>query len=253
MSKNGKKKQNDSGSSSSSSEEGSSSDDNMSVEEKTPPAKKKATSNKFVTPKSKSSSDPKDSADLELDLPTFSLQNENGKPLDPSRYELWSFRLPASLPLTALEGCELSIPSSATANVTGGALSSADDDNSPATFEGDKGDSYCFRWGNKVENDSFRLLIPQNQGAGSDSDDDSYDGTRNNGENKKLLAPTEMPFQRHINVVSQMEELVATKVAPGADRAPKADAKSAVKASGPFTKLRKAYQHRPQKQGLKRR
>ena len=200
---------------------------------------------------------------LRLDPPKFSLggdnssQNGNNGELDSNRYELWSFRLPASIPIQDLDGCELTVPATAAASAAGGILSApaaengkaaaaaaAASSNNPFSFATKNGDNYTLRWGHQVENESFRVLVPY-----KDGDDESEDEDNDNNNKKQFLAPANAPFQRHINVVSVVEEVSETKLAPGMETAPKPN----LVTRGIPHQMRRAYQHVPQKTGLKRR
>lgn len=189
---------------------------------------------------------------LRLDVPDFSL-GDNGTEFDSDRYELWSVRLPALTNIQDLDGCEMMIPETASASVAGGTVAApaaengkVAPNNQPFSFATTKGDNYTLRWGQKVENESFRVLLQQ---KGDDSDDDDEEESNESNKKKKFLSPANAPFQRHVNVVSALEDVSETKLAPGTLTAPKPD----LVTRGVQHKMRRAYQHVPQKTGLKRR
>lgn len=188
---------------------------------------------------------------LRLEPPAFSMNNGE---LDPNRYELWSFRLPSSIPIQDLDGCEMTIPAAARDSTAGGTLSapsgkdngnSTTSSNGAFSFATQKGENYTMRWGHKVENESFRVLVPNNDDDDDMDDDDDDDDNKK----KKFLSPANATFQRHINVASVVEEVSETKLAPGRESAPTPD----LVTRGIQHSMRRAYKHVPQKTGLKRR
>ncbi|CAB9508067.1 expressed unknown protein [Seminavis robusta] len=244
--------------------------------DKTPSTKRSAAS----IPKSSAKKTPPKS--LGLDPPTFSLEESNGTSrhhgnngvsLDPDRYELWSIRLPTSVQVSALDGTQISIPMAPAACATGAGIlnppedGDSSDDGKPYSLKNKKGETFTLRWGNPAETESFRLLVPNpgnnnRKKAPVDSDeDDSSDDSDDDEEEKKqsakkkkdnTLIPANVPFQRHLKLVSFLKEVPATQLAPGSDRAPAPNV-STTQTGGPTVKLRKAYDTVPQKTGLKRR
>ena len=232
-----------SSSSSSDSDGGNSSSDESNVPVKMKPARPPAVSAAVLREQ------------LRLDVPTFSLgDSDNGTVFDSDRYELWSVRLPALTNIQDLDGCEMMIPETASAIVAGGTVAAAASENGKVvptnqafSFATTKGDNYTLRWGQKVENESFRVLV-QHKGEDSDDEDEEEENNESN-KKKKFLSPANAPFQRHVNVVAALEDVSETKLAPGTLTAPKPD----LVTRGIQHKMRRAYQHVPQKTGLKRR
>ena len=162
-----------------------------------------------------------------LDPPSFrlpSLSNEE----NPNRYELWTVRLPAGLNLQDLQGVNL---------------------RHDETLESD-GSKYLVQLGHAAENESFRVLVPEDTASNDreqDSDGDSDDSDGKNDKNNKtnsskrhhkqqrLMVPVPQPLARHWNVV-QHTVLSEAEVAPRADQAPT-----------PCVPLRHAYSHVPKK------
>jgi hypothetical protein len=247
----------------SSDSESSSSDESLPSRRRTSTSgKSEATPNKEVV--RQSSTKP-----IQLKVPSFSLKS---RVIDSDRYELWSIRLPASLPVEALDGCELAVPSVAASCASGGPVAApVDEDPSTAkknnkehlaSFSTQKGDIFALRWGNPVENETFRVLVPHpRHNRAGDDDDDKDEDYREDGQDdsdkqsesdKGSLIPARKPFKRHMNVVSFLEEQSAMKMAPGADRAPEPNVRTTV-TGAPQVKLRRAYESVQQKAGLKQR
>lgn len=158
------------------------------------------------------------------------------------RYELWTVRLPATVNLVDLEGCQLQLDSktNGAAGPLASTIASASSNNNNNTFDSHDGILYSFQWGNKVENESFRVLVPQKTVENGDDDSESEnESVPKNGE--LLFVPATTPFVRHLNVT---QALAVTE----SERAPCRD-------GGPPAKdpVRHAYAHVPQKTGLKRR
>jgi hypothetical protein len=155
--------------------------------------------------------------------PSFRLPDD----FDSSRYELWTVRLPVAAEADDINGLELALS-----------------DPSSQNFESN-GSKYTFQYGHPVENESFRLLLPKEKDKDdkdSDSGDDSDDSDDEKDDEKLYLYPTKIPFTRHVNVVAAVPMQAETELAPRLDNAPK-----------PVVTVRRAYQHVPQKKGLKRR
>ena len=162
---------------------------------------------------------------LKLSPPEFSLDN------DSSSYELWTFRLPVSIPLADLDKVEL--------DVSG--------DGYCGTFES-KEKKYKIQLGDSVENESFRVLVPDqlHQGSGVDESDDDDAAHERIHSNKKTseghLLPSSTPFSRHLNVSVATKEMNETALAPRIENSPT-----------PEDKVRHAYAPVAQRAGLKRR
>jgi hypothetical protein len=144
----------------------------------------------------------------ELAPPTFRL------PENPDRFELWTVRLPRDVDPADLNGCHLQL------NLQ-----------QDQEFAGRNGKKYTFQWGDPVENESFRLLLPKEP-----DDDDSDD------DDDRFLYPTKMKFQRHVKIAAAIENTEDVDLAP-----------SAAKAPPPVDDIRHAYASIPQRKGLKRR
>lgn len=190
------------------------------------------------TTKPKEAPKPPPSAPKILDIPNFSLEE---KTFDSSRYELWSIRLPTSMPIQDLDGCELAVPASASRIVPCGSVAAdTSEDAKPVSFTAKDEQKYSFRWGHFVENDSFRVMLPKEE-EGEDEEE-----MQDTDPSSKYLRPSSVSFQRHINVVYHTEEVSETKLAPGITNAPKPSLQEGMK-------MRIAYESVPQKSGLKRR
>ena len=236
-----------SGSSSSSSESdgGDSSSDESDVPVKMKPARPPSVSAEMLR------------ESLILDPPSFSLgdSSEDGTTteFDSDRYEIWSFRMPVSISIQDLDGCEIMVPDTKTASVRGGIVAAPAGNNGAATksdhpvsIPTKNGGTCTLRWGHKVENESFRVLMERKE---DDSDDESDELAASKSKKKKFLSPVNAAFQRHINVVSALEVVPETKLAPGTSTAPVPD----LVTRGVQHQMRQAYKHVPQKTGLKRR
>jgi len=165
------------------------------------------------------------SAESVLPPPTFSLPAD----FDDDRYELWTVRLPASAEAADLDGLKLDLKNPASQH-----------------FES-QGSKYTFQLGHAVENESFRLLLPNkpyNKAAAAANTDSSDEGdsSQDSDEDLKYVYPTHLPFQRHLNIVTAVPVLHETELAPRIDNAPIVT-----------VPLRRAYQPVAQKTGLKRR
>jgi hypothetical protein len=158
--------------------------------------------------------------------PSFRLADDVAA--ESSRFELWTVRLPQAVDSDDINGLELSVS-----------------DPSSQNFESN-GSKYTFQWGHPVENESFRLLLPKTKeekkkekSSDSDSDDDDSD---DDDDERYYLYPTNIPFTKHVNVVSAVPLQAETDLAPRVENAPAA-----------LVPIRRAYQHVPPKKGLKRR
>jgi hypothetical protein len=130
-------------------------------------------------------------------------------------YELWTFRLPLGIDVDDLKN--LVFDPSDPSSVTFKASSSTQ--------------KYSLSIGHSVENESFRVLIP-NQKEDDDDEEDEEEPT--------ILVPSQLRFQKHFNVVQAVSVPRETELAPSSD-VPLPDS------------VRRAYGHVPQKRDLKRR
>ena len=143
-----------------------------------------------------------------LDVPTFAL------PLNEERYELWTIRMPSSLPLNDIHELSFSLPTEDNPSII------QTRENATASHAS----NYAFQWGHVVENESFRLLVPD---TAKNEDSEEHQWMR--------TAP--WTFQKHLNVVvvpSLAVNSTETTVEHAVER-------------------RRAYAPVPQKTGLKRR
>lgn len=152
----------------------------------------------------------------EIELPKFQLDG-----FDPDRHELWSVRLPADLPLKALD----KLNSEQDGNWPENSLSTT------IVFKGRKGDSddgtnsTSWHFTSASETSHCRLFITR-------EDDD------------QSLYPVPHKFDRHVTIVptTALQEISDLNVAPPIEQAP-----------SPVEDVRHAYAPVPQKQHLKRR
>lgn len=172
---------------------------------------------------------------LQLDPPKFTV-DENNEDL-----ELWSFRLPVSLSVSALKGIKYH-PSKGY-----------------ATFSAD-GKEYRLQLMKDADMESFRVLVPQvtNKAKGggkgenggddddkssssSSDDDDDEEGEGADGETTKgMLQPSKKAFSKHFQVLSSVPTLTESQLAP-------------LEGPPPADKMRHAYAPVAQRTGLKRR
>jgi len=150
---------------------------------------------------------------------------------DNSRYELWSIRLPKTMDVKILDGTTLSAGVDATAHAdeSGASLGTFQHLNKDC----DDKEEYAFTNGHSTENQSFRVLKPEQ--------DDQQSG----GQNYSIyLVPSTKAFDRHINITKSVctKDPVWTDLAPRMERAPK-----------PKDNMVHAYSPIPQISGLKRR
>ena len=150
---------------------------------------------------------PKKNPSLKIEPPEFSLDN------NVDDYELWTFRLPVSVPLRDLDKVELDVNAE---GICG-------------QFESN-GEKYKIQFGDTVENESFRVLVLDQEQQDSDDEDERY------------LQPSSVAFSRHLNVSVATQEMTETTLAPRIENSPK-----------PEDKVRHAYAPVAQRAGLKRR
>jgi hypothetical protein len=132
-------------------------------------------------------------------------------------YELWTFRLPLGVEVEDLKN-----------------LVFDPNDPSSATFEASSSSSstkYTLSIGHSVENESFRVLVPNQKDEDEDDNDD---------EEPTILVPSQLHFRKHFNVVQAVSIPMESELAPSSD-VPLPDS------------VRRAYGHVPQKRDLKRR
>jgi hypothetical protein len=147
---------------------------------------------------------------LRLPLPNFSVDDND------ENLELWAFRLPTNVPVSCLNGVEIS--------------------GDGGEFQiGNEG--YKITQGDVIESESFRVLIPHDDHQDNSSSEDSEDDER---DKPKYLKPSYKSFTRHWNVVTAIPELSEAKIAPRDGPAPQ-------------DKMRHAYAPIAQRMGLKRR
>lgn len=153
---------------------------------------------------------------LRLPPPTFALPEDMEE-----EYELWSVRLPSQLDLSSLQNVKLKI---------------SENKGPMGTFESEN-QSYGLVQGHAVENESFRLLLPEDEDSDDVSDDDSSD-------KQKFLRPSSITFARHVNVVDTacIQEIPDVELAPRLEKAPTT-----------VDPIRRSYTPIAQKSGLKRR
>jgi hypothetical protein len=156
-------------------------------------------------------------ADLTLDPPAFTLEDENPD------LEIFTFRMPSRIPLNSLDKLEFDLSGT-----------------KPCTFQA--GDAkYKLQLGTAVENESFRVLVPKAKAKKAD-DKDSDDSDDDDDDDEKYLQPASIIFSRHFNVLATTKELNERTIAPHQDKAP-----------ANVDPMFRAYSHVPQKTGLKRR
>ena len=153
--------------------------------------------------------------DAQVDPPNFQLPDD----FDPDRFELWTVRLPHQLDLSTLQKSRIEI-----------------NKNNETQLLTQSNGNYSVQWGDPVENESFRLLLPADDD--SDSDNDSDDSSNNSNHNK-FLHPCRYRFARHVQIGSILQD------------DDNDDVESAANHDNP--QRRRAYASVPQIQGLKRR
>lgn len=170
---------------------------------------------------------------------TSSDSDSNDDNDDESNVELWTFRVPVGLPISALEGMEIHL----------------DDDGWQGRFHaGPEETEYQVSAGCSTENETFRVLIPTTSSDSSrrriidedDSDSDDDDTTSDNKNDKEdtkagmYLHPAPRPFRRHFNVIKAFPKRSEMDLAP-------------LKGPEPIDPMRHSYAPVPQRAGLKRR
>jgi hypothetical protein len=164
-----------------------------------------------------------------LPAPAFQLPSDFEE--NPSRYELWTLRLPTEVKLEDLDGCRLPVGEAEAVTVS---------------FESNE-KHYQMLWGDPVENESFRLLVAQTkEAAAAESKDDSEDSDDSEKEPDRAgtqLYPSMQPFARHLNIIESLTSLEERQLAPTREEAPPAAAKG----------LRRAYVPVPPRMNLQRR
>jgi hypothetical protein len=164
-----------------------------------------------------------------LPAPAFQLPSDFEE--NPSRYELWTLRLPTEVKLEDLDGCRLPVGEAEAGTVS---------------FESNE-KQYQMLWGDPVENGSFRLLVAQTkEAAAAESKDDSEDSDDSEKEPDRAgtqLYPSMQPFARHLNIIESLTSLEERQLAPTREEAPPAAAKG----------LRRAYVPVPPRMNLQRR
>lgn len=206
-----------------------------------------------------------------IDPPSFTLPPDYYT--NPTRYELWSIRVPIQFDLQTLDNVELSVKldkdgkeDQVPATAATGSFSTL------STFKMN-GVKYALTNGHFAENETFRLLV-KDEGGDDDKDDDDFDGKRHddsdndnysnnkrNGDDdetkKKRMHPAPTPFHRHVNLMMMMMPSSSqgdegggdgTNLAPSIERAPPPSNND-----GTEQMLRRAYRPVPQANGLKRR
>jgi hypothetical protein len=179
------------------------------------------TSTQFGEKKSTCNMATTDVTEVHLDPPTFTLDESN------SDLELWAFRLPVALPLSALKDVTLS--------TDGTTIFSFNDQ------------EYRIQSADLEEMESFRVLIPReeknNESSTKDSDDDDDDDDdeeEKEAKKKGTLRPCRLGFTKHFQVLANTPAMTESQVAPREGPAPQ-------------DKMRRAYAPIAQRSGLKRR
>lgn len=148
---------------------------------------------------------------------------------DPDRYELWTLRFPADVSLQDLNGVQIQLEKDEHVQI---------ESNSK---------NYQLTWGQRVENESMRLLVAKSQ-LQKDEDEDSHssdsdsDEVDNDNHNESFLYPITQSFSRHINIVESPATLDERALAPTLEQAPP-----------PVDVLRRAYTPVAQRTNLVRR
>ena len=168
--------------------------------------------------------------DQDLNLPAPGAIDHIDDDDDSDRYELWTFRIPSSMNVSDLNGVELD------SDVIGSNKSKRN--NGMKINDG----KFAVSRGDSVENENFRVLVPNQQQHDSDDDDSSSDNSDSES-NKFLLRPSRRAFTKHFNVHSTaLLRKSEAELAPLVGPEPTGD-----------DVLRHAYSRIPQKKGLKRR
>jgi hypothetical protein len=165
-----------------------------------------------------------------LTAPAFQLPSDFEE--NPSRYELWTLRLPTEVKLADLDGSLLTVGEEETGTAV-------------ARFSASNEKQYQMLWGNPVENESFRLLVAQTKEAAAAAEDDSEDSDDSEKDPdgpEAQLYPSLQPFRRHLNIIESLASLEERQLAPTRDEAPAAS-----------MGLRRAYVPVPPRTNLQRR
>jgi hypothetical protein len=184
----------------------------------------------------------REKADLTLPPPSgldrlIGGSDDEGSSIMHSDYEIFTFRLPCAVPVKSLDGMVLNM----------------DDLEKSGKIQAN-GKEYKIVSGHPSENESFRLLVPESKEESSkkkknDSDSDDDEESSSDEEGAKAAKPQylkvlDTPFGGHFNILLSTEPLTEQKIAPTAEKAPKP-------AEGVM--MKHAYEHVPQRTGLKRR
>jgi hypothetical protein len=151
-------------------------------------------------------------------------------------YELWTIRLPAGVDVKSLEGMQID-------------LSHTDDTKAILGTFKQENTEYGLVSGQAAENESFRLLLADEEQSDDDSSSSSSDSSSESDHSKAkqkkvFMRPSEISFERHINVVdvASLRDRPETELAPRLEIAPE-----------PADPIRRSYASIPQATGLKRR
>ena len=141
---------------------------------------------------------------------------------DADRYELVTFRIPVDVKLSDLNGIKIDL-----SKLSGSGMPIQDG-------------KFVLSQGDKNENETFRVLVPDNKTTddSSDSDSDSDDQS----DSKFLLHPSQKAFSHHFNLTkNSLVKKSETELAPSVGPEPVG------------CTLKHSYSHIPQRKGLKRR
>ena len=141
---------------------------------------------------------------------------------DADRYELVTFRIPVDVKLSDLNGITIDL-----SKLSGSGMPIQDG-------------KFVLSQGDKNENETFRVLVPDNKTTddSSDSDSDSDDQS----DSKFLLHPSQKAFSHHFNLTkNSLVKKSETELAPSVGPEPVG------------CTLKHSYSHIPQRKGLKRR
>jgi len=178
--------------------------------------------------------------DQELNLPAPGaidhIDDDEDDNDDSNRYELWTFRIPSGMNVSDLNGVELDL------DVIGKSNTKSSSKNTKGFGMKINDGKFSVSRGDSVENQNFRVLVPNQHTDDDDSRSSSSDNSDGDG-NKFLLRPSRRPFTKHLNVHSTaLLRKSEAELAPLVGPEPTGD-----------DVLRHAYSHVPQKTGLKRR
>ena len=141
---------------------------------------------------------------------------------DADRYELVTFRIPVDVKLSDLNGIKIDL-----SKLSGSGMPIHDG-------------KFVLSQGDKNENETFRVLVPDNKNTddSSNSDSDSDDQS----DSKYLLHPSQKAFSHHFNITKNiLVKKSETELAPSVGPEPVG------------CTLKHSYSHIPQRKGLKRR